>query len=188
MKINDNLVGLFNARLQDLRFEVETAGTLFNIEEDEELTNEFNQLDITKSLREQFPVEYRMVEREGLDENDEPYTYEEEEEVEIPYETRGMFVLKQIIHDMNLKKGSEVLDMISKRAGIKLKDIQDAVKLFQETEEHVKLILQTDYVVNYLVSLGLTSYALHEIQKVKDSKLNELCKILAIETKEELND
>ena len=103
MKITDKLVQLVNARLQDLKFEIDTVGYLQNIEEDAELSKDFVNLDITVPLANQYAV---VVSTEG------------EEIDEIPYEVRTMYTIKRILADMGQEDSQGIIQMVANRSGI----------------------------------------------------------------------
>ncbi len=172
MKITDNLVLTVNARLQDLKFELESIGMLETIEDDSELKALFDSIDINKSLSYYKEMPTRKAQED------------EELEPEVPFETQQIYVLKTIMKDMKVENASGIIQMIANRSGEDLKEMDDVKKLYQTTEDHVRSILQADHVTDYLISVGLTTYAIEEINKVKDKKLNELFKVLGIQTKE----
>lgn len=162
MKITNNLVSLVNARLQDLKFEIDTAGYLQNIEEDRELSEGFAEVDISKSLRESRP----------------------EEEEEIPYEVRTMYTIKTIMKDMKVVDSAGIIKMVSERSGKELSNLEDMVKLYEATEDDVKHVLQTDMVKNFLVSKGLDEQSQIHIDFVKDEVLVSVMKVLGINPEE----
>lgn len=168
MKITDQLVQLVNARLQDLKFEIDTIGYLQNIEEDTELSEDFTKLDIAVSLREQIPT---IPDEDGV-------------EVEIPYETRSMYAIKNIMKDMGVIDSTGILAMVGKRSGTELPDLQAIVKLYESVENDIKHVLQTDMVKNYLVTKGLDDNSQIGIDFVKDDVLESVMKVLGINSEE----
>lgn len=155
MKITDKLVHLFNARLQDLMFELQTIGMLEVIEDDEE----------SKELFDGVNSEDILTEHDSQD----------------LYQMR---MLKTVLRDMNVTDSNGVIQMIATRSGVVLNDMDDVKALYQKVEDDIKNILQTDVVVRYLESLGLSENTKIEIDFVKTNKLEELAKILAIKNEE----
>lgn len=155
MKITDKLVHLFNARLQDLMFELQTIGMLEVIEDDEE----------SKELFDGVNSEDILTEHDSQD----------------LYQMR---MLKTVLRDMNVTDSNGVIQMIATRSGVVLNDMDDVKVLYQKVEDDIKNILQTDIVVRYLESLGLSENTKIEIDFVKTNKLEELAKILAIKNEE----
>lgn len=168
MKITDNLVQLVNARLQDLKFEIDTIGYLQNIEEDSELSEDFSKLNISIPLREQIPA---ILDEDGV-------------EVEIPYETRSMYAIKSIMRDMRVTDSNGILNMVSERSGTELPDLEAIVKLYESTEKDVKYVLQTDLVVSFLVEKGLDENSQISIDFVKDEVLGSVMRVLGIKLEE----
>lgn len=169
MKITDKLVQLVNARLQDLKFEIDTVGYLQNIEEDAELSNDFSNLDINIPLANQYAV---VVSTEG------------EEVDEIPYELRTMYTIKRILADMGQEDSQGIIRMVANRSGIELNTLQDMVKLYESTENDVKHVLQTDVVAFYLLEKGLSTDSMEDIDNVKVSVLQSVFETLGINSEE----
>ena len=169
MKITDKLVQLVNARLQDLKFEIDTVGYLQNIEEDAELSNDFNNLDITVPLANQYAV---VVSTEG------------EEVDEIPYEIRTMYTIKRILNDMGQKDSQGIISMVANRSGIELNTLKDLVELYESTENDVKYVLQTDVVLNFLISKGFGDSAFIDIDLIKSEVLQSVVETLGINSEE----
>lgn len=167
MKITDKLVQLVNARLQDLKFEIDTVGYLQNIEEDAELSNDFANLDITVPLANQYAV---VVSTEG------------EEVDEIPYEVRTMYTIKRILADMGQENSQGIIRMVANRSGVELNTLKDLVELYESTENDVKYVLQTDVVKDFLVSKGLVS--VEPIDIIKDEVLQSVFETLGINSEE----
>lgn len=180
MEINDTLVGYVNARLRDLKFEIDTIGYLQNIEEDEELSSDFVKIDITKPMEENFPQATIEVEVENEDGEIEIETQLEE----IPYESRAMFTIKNIMKDMRVSASKDIIEMISNRANMKLETLQDVVSLYESTENNIKHVLQTDMVKNFLISKGLDEQSQISIDFVKDEVLLKVMKVLGIKQEE----
>lgn len=155
MKITDKLVHLFNARLQDLMFELQTIGMLEVIEGDEESNESFAKI----------TPEDKLAEDDGQ-------------------ELYQMRMLKTVLRDMNVTDSNGIIQMIATRSGVVLNDMDDVKALYQKVEDDIKNILQTDVVVRYLESLGLSENTKIEIDFVKTNKLEELAKILAIKNEE----
>lgn len=151
MKITDNLVQLFNARLQDLLFELQTIGMLESIESDIESKESFAKITPDSELTE--------------DDGQELYQ---------------MRMLKTVLRDMKVQDSKGVIQMISDRSSIILNDMDDVKNLYQNVEEDVKNILQVDRVMQYLDTLELSESTKIEIDFVKSNKLEELAKVLAI--------
>lgn len=172
MIITDKLIGLVNARLQDLKFELESIGMLETIQDDPELTALFARVDINEPMSEYKEMPNRFIEED------------EELEPEVPHETQKIYILKTIMKDMKVTNSNDIIKMIADRSGTKLEEMDDVKELYQTTEEHVRSLLQTDMVTNYLISIGLSTYAIVEINKVKDKKFEELFKVLGIQTQE----
>jgi hypothetical protein len=168
MKITDQLVLLVNARLQDLKFEIDTVGYLQNIEEDTELSRDFAEVDPSTPLREVYPLEY------DPDGN----------EIEIPYEVRTMFAIKNILRDMGQFDSQGIIQMVANRSGKELNSLEDLVKLYEDTEYNIKNVLQTDMVKNFLVEKGLESYSVKDIDEVKDNVLESVMETLGINSEE----
>jgi hypothetical protein len=168
MKITDQLVLLVNARLQDLKFEIDTVGYLQNIEEDAELSRDFAEVDPSVPLREVYPMEY------DPDGN----------ELEIPYEVRTMFAIKSILQDMGQSDSKGIIQMVTNRSGKELNNLADLVKLYEATEYDIKNVLQTDMVKNYLVEKGLDEQSQISIDFVKDGVLQSVMETLGINSEE----
>lgn len=166
MKITDKLVQLVNARLQDLKFEIDTVGYLQNIEEDAELSNDFSNLDASIPLANQ----YAVVVTEG------------EEVDEIPSEIRTMYAIKRILNDMGQKDSQGIISMVASRSGVELNTLADMVKLYESTENDIKHVLQTDLVKDFLVSKGLVS--VEPIDIIKDQVLESVMETLGINSEE----
>lgn len=169
MKITDKLVQLVNARLQDLKFEIDTVGYLQNIEEDAELSNDFANLDITVPLANQYAV---VVSTEG------------EEVDEIPYEVRTMYTIKRILADMGQENSKGIIAMVANRSGVELNTLKDLVELYESTENDVKYVLQTDVVLNFLISKGLGDSAFIDIDLIKSEVLQSVFETLGINSEE----
>ncbi len=155
MKITDNLVQLYNARLQDLMFELQTIGMLEAIEGEVDLKKEF--ADITPET--------------VLDEYDND-------------ERHQMRMLKTVMRDMKVTDTNGVIKMIATRSGLVLNDMDDVKNLYRKTEDDLKSILQVDHVMRYLDTLGLSENTKIEIDFVKSNKLEELARVLAIKGEE----
>jgi hypothetical protein len=168
MEITDKLVLTVNARLQDLKFEIDTIGYLQNIEEDRELSEDFAKLDTAVSLREQIPT---ILDEDGA-------------EIEIPYETRSMYAIKNIMKDMGVNDSIGILKMVGKRSDTELPDLQAIVKLYESVENDVKHVLQTDLVLNFLVGKGLKTYEADAVDNVKNNVLQSVMKVLGINSEE----
>jgi hypothetical protein len=168
MKITDNLVLLVNARLQDLKFEIDTVGYLQNIEEDVELSRDFAEVDPNIPLREVYPLEY------DPDDN----------ELEIPYEVRTMFAIKNILKDMGQSDSKGIIQMVANRSGKELNNLEDLVKLYESVEYNIKNVLQTDMVKNYLIEKGLDEQSQINIDFVKDDVLQSVIETLGINSEE----
>ena len=169
MKITDKLVQLVNARLQDLKFEIDTVGYLQNIEEDAELSNDFSNLNISIPLANQYAV---VVSTEG-DEID-----------EIPYELRTMYTIKRILADMGQEDSQGIVRMVANRSGKELNTLKDLVELYESTENDIKHVLQTDVVTNFLVSKGLCDSAFLDIDSIKFEVLQSVFETLGINSEE----
>jgi hypothetical protein len=155
MKITDNLVYTINARLADLRFELQAIGMLETIETEPDLKEQFDSVTPETVLTEDDPEELHQ-----------------------------MRMLKSVMKDMNVTDSNGVIAMIEKRSQLKLSDMDDVKDLYHKTEDDVKNILQTDLVVQYLEGLGLSENTRIEIDFIKTSKIQELAKVLAIKDEE----
>jgi hypothetical protein len=155
MKITNDLVQTFNARLQDLHFELQTIGMLEAIEDN------LASIEIFTS----------MTPETVLSEGDDRELFQ-------------MRMLKTIMRDMKVSDANGVIQMIATRAGVVLNDMDDVKDLYQKVENDIKNILQTDLVMQYLEGLGLSESARIEIDFVKTGKLEELAKVLAIKNEE----
>lgn len=180
MQINNQLVELVNARLQDLKFEIDTIGYLLNIEEDKELSEDFAKIDIGKSLEENFPQSTIEIEVENEDGEIEVETQLEE----IPYESRTMYTIKTIMKDMKANNSQDIVNMISDRASVKIETLENAVKLYENVENDIKHVLQTDMVKDFLVSKGLDEQSQISIDFVKDDVLYSVMRVLGIKSEE----
>lgn len=169
MKITDKLVQLVNARLQDLKFEIDTVGYLQNIEEDAELSNDFSNLNISIPLANQYAV---VVSTEG------------EEVDEIPYELRTMYTIKRILADMGQEDSQGIIRMVANRSGVELNTLKDLVELYESTENDVKHVLQTDVVINFLAERGLKKYIVSDIDNLKIEVLQSVFEVLGINSEE----
>ncbi len=169
MKITDKLVQLVNARLQDLKFEIDTVGYLQNIEEDSELSNDFANLDISIPLDNQYAV---VVSTEG------------EEVDEIPYELRTMYTIKRILADMGQKDSQGIIRMVADRSGVELNTLKDLVELYESTENDIKHVLQTDVVAKFLANKGLNGSTSLDIDIIKNKVLQSVFEVLGINSEE----
>lgn len=180
MKINDQLLILVNARLRDLKFEIDTVGYLQNIEEDTEMSTDFAKIDISKSMEENFPQATIEVEVENEDGEIEVETQVQE----IPYESRAMFTIKSIMKDMKVSNSNDIIKMVANRSSKELSTLQDLVSLYETVENDVKHVLQADMVINFLVSKGLDEQSQINVDFVKDEVLLNVMKILGINSEE----
>jgi len=156
VKITDNLVYTVNARLSDLRFELQTIGMLETIETEPDLKEQFDSVTPETELTEDDPEELHQ-----------------------------MRMLKSVMKDMGVTDSNGVIAMIAKRSqALLLFDMDNVKDLYHKTEDDVKNILQTDLVVQYLEGLGLSEASRIEIDFIKTSKIQELAKILAIKDEE----
>lgn len=184
MKIDNQLVQLVNARLQDLKFEIDTIGYLLNIEEDKELFEDFAKIDIGKSLEENFPQTTIEVEVEFENEDGDIESGMEFQLEDIPYESRTMYAIKTIMKDMKVSDSNGILNMISERSNIEIADLEDAVKLYENVENDIKHVLQTDMVKNFLSGKGLDEQSQINIDFVKDDVLYSVMRVLGIKSEE----
>lgn len=168
MKITDKLVQLVNARLQDLKFEIDTVGYLQNIEEDSELSSDFGNLDISRPLVDQYAV----------------VATDDKEIDEIPQEIRTMYAIKRILSDMGQDDSQGIIRMVASRSGVELNNLEEMVKLYESTENDVKNVLQTDVVQIFLESKGLRAYESAPIDIVKNEVLQSIFETLGINSEE----
>jgi len=165
MKINDYLLGTFNAKFEDLMFEVGVLGRLEDYQTRAELENYFD---------EKFPSEY---------------SYDEEgERIEVESEsTKLQQAFKRALKEIGVADRDELLAFLSNKLKTPLNDLDDVKEVVNQVKDDLTNVLQLDRVTESLVKFGATEATLVDIEKIKTETLTRLMGQLDIKLTEVVN-
>lgn len=167
MKINDQLLGVVNARFEDLMFEVGILGRLEDFQTKTELDSYFAQTFEKEQIKD--------IDGEVIEE----LTSDEEKLQE---------AFKRALNDIGVADRDELLAFLSNKLKQPVNDLDEVKEVVQVIKDDLTNVLQLDRVSDSLGKFGAKAATLKDVEKIKKNTLKRLFGSLGIEEKEVENE